>query len=247
MANSEILIFLLEQLYTDFTDYVSVNDLVSLLATYKIKTRPIMHKRLVGVIRDRMDNFNAQVDMAGHTSSVKYVSGERRGNRTTERWMFVEPIHSRSLPVDTFTTTLYTPLKRIILNHPLVQSTPALIPPEKLQDKMAELVICRTNVATAWLYYSYDDHETLSNGTYFDFLNRTYDHLLLRGIRIEYDADALNGRIMGVMCGLGPFVTSIVASETKSKILFTGVWAMICSIVYFAGNQIQISPQTAIF
>lgn len=106
----------------------------------------------------------------------------------------------------------------------------------------------QTRDVSVWVYYSYDDHEMLSNGTYYDFLNKSYDHLVISGIRITYNTVAMNDRMM--MGGIVSFLSALATADTKSPILFSGIWAILWAIlrvIHYMNDVIQITAQPTIF
>lgn len=243
---SNVCMYLLEQIYSDFLPYLTVHDMIALTIVYG-KRKP-SHPILCRNIRDRINAFPASVSIADHISPVKYVTGETSGDTRTERWTFASPIHSQSLPVDTFSTILSTPWKQITITCPLVQYTHHLVPPEKLQDGTAMWCLRQTRDVSVWVYYSYDDHEMLSNGTYYDFLNQSYEHLVISGIRITYNTVAMNDRMM--MSGIVSFLSALAIADTTSPILFSGIWAILWAIlrvIHYMNDVIQITAQPTIF
>lgn len=244
-CGDETLSYLTEQLHMEFLPYLTVCDMISLLAVYHKSSH--FHVILQQYIRKRIETFPSHASVAGQFTPIKYISGGTSGGTRTERWMFTQPIHSHTLPVDTFETILSTPFNKITISSPFIQYTDLLVPPEKLQDRMAKWCVRQTGTASVWVYYSYDDHEMLSNGTYYDFLNQSYDHLLIQGIRVTYNVTDMNYQTMYMLGGIAPFIRSIYTTSTKATILFSGIWAIICTMGYYYNNVIHITPQPTIF
>lgn len=219
--------------------------MIALVAVYHKNTHSYV---IISQYIHKMCNvFPSHANVAGQITPIKYISGETSGGTRTERWMFARPIHSRTLPVDTFETILSTPLTQITISSPFIQYIDMLIPPEKLQDRMAEWCVRRTSTASVWVYYSYDDHEMLSNGTYHDFLNQSYDHMVIRGVRVIYNVSDTNERSKYMLSGIAPLISSIATSNTKAVIMVSGIWAIICVMCYQANNTIRIVVQPTIF
>jgi hypothetical protein len=244
-SNNQTLLYLTEQLHMDFLKYLTVRDMIALTTIYNKNS----HSRTIlrHYIHTRINAFPSHASVAGQITPLKYISGETSGGTRTERWMFTQPVYSWTLPVDTFETILSMPLNRIVITSPFIQYTNRLIPPEKLQDRMAEWCVRQTSTASVWVYYSYDDYEMLSNGSYYDFLNQSYDHLVIRGVRISYNVSEMNDRVMYILSGIAPFIRSISTLDTKATILLSGLWAVICALYYCADTVIHITPQPTIF
>ena len=244
-CGNDTLMYLTEQIHIDFLPHLTVHDMIAMVSCVE---SPHCKEILDRYIRDRINAFPSRATIADQSTPIQYISGETSGDVRTERWMFENPIYSHTLPVDTFVTILSTPLKYITIISPFIQYTHLLEPPEELQDRMAEWCVRCTRVASVWVYYSYDDYESLTTGTYYDFLNESYDHLVIRGIRITYNVAAMHDCIQYYMLGgIMPLIHAVTAANTKATVLFSGVWAVICTVCYYANETIRVVPQPTIF
>jgi hypothetical protein len=190
-------------------------------------------------IRERINAFPSHAIMGEQSTTIHCMSGEMIGTKRTEQWMFVDPIHSSNLPIDTFATILSTPFRKISFSCSFIQYTHNLIPPEILQNTMAVWCVRQTNEASIGLYYTYDDYENLTNGYYHDFLNQSYDHLVIHGICVTYDMNHQGTYMVGYIMLL---ICMIIIQSTKLTILCC-IWCIYCHI----NRPIQIVPQPVIF